>query len=204
MYVQWLQEKIKQNNWGKREFMFWKDNGYDYAWLWQQLDFFTKKIETNQIESGRVCAIFGDYSPYSVALLLALIRNKNIIVPVSTAIEERRNYYGDTSQVEFIFEFNECGDFSIQKTGNSVSNQLLIVLQQLRSSGLVLYTSGSTGNPKADLYDFHILINQFRGFSKRAYIMEFCLLLALSALIFPHAICGNAKINHGLSRWKRF
>jgi long-chain acyl-CoA synthetase len=161
MYVQWLKDNIAQNTWGKKPFMIWRDQDYDYDWLLGQADAFETTIKTNTIGPGRVCAIAGDYSPYSAALLLALIANRNIIVPISTVVEDRRNYYCDVSQAEFIFEFNAKDEFIIKRTGSSITNPLLKKLQKSGSSGLVLFTSGSTGNPKAALYDFDRLLKNY-------------------------------------------
>lgn len=166
MYFQWLQEQIKQHDWHSKEFMFWKDASYDYAWLLRQVEIFIQELKAHNIESNRVCAMCGDYSPYSVALLLAFIENKNIIVPISTEIEEKKNYYSETSQAEFIFGFNEVGEFTIKQTDCSVTNQLLVDLKQCNSSGLVLFTSGSTGDPKAALYDFDQLLNNYHTVRK--------------------------------------
>ncbi len=161
MYFQWLKDKVEQNKWGKRQFMIWKGHNYDYDWLFDQVNSFKVTIHAHNIERGCVCAVLGDYSPYSVALLLALTTNKNIIVPISTTIEDQKTYYCNTSQVEFIFEFDRDGEFSIKKTSTSVTNQLLGSLKESGSSGLVIFTSGSTGGPKAALYNFDKLLNNY-------------------------------------------
>lgn len=175
MYLQWLKGKVRENNWEQKEFMLWEGKSYNYAWLFQQIGVFFDQIKANNVEQGCVCALFGDYSPYSVALFLALIENKNLIVPVSTEIDELKNYYCETAEVEFVFVLDKNGEFTIRQMDTVVRNQLLVDLRQQRSTGLVLFTSGSTGNPKAALYDFDKLLDNYQVVRK-----------AMRSLVFLH------------------
>ena len=161
MYFQWFQEQANQHDWLRKDFMLWNDHSYDYYWLIQQVEFFTQELKAHNIEHNRVCALCGDYSPYSVALLLALVNNKSIIVPISTEVEKKKDYYSVTSQAEYIFDFNDAGEFLIRRTDRAVTNPLLTDLKQQNASGLVLFTSGSTGDPKAALYNFDRLLNNY-------------------------------------------
>ena len=63
--------------------------------------------ETNQINKGTVVAIEGDFSPNSIALLLALIEKACIIVPLTNTSNRNENKLFNIAQVEFIFRIDE-------------------------------------------------------------------------------------------------
>src|SRR5574344_739765 len=80
----WFIENFKKFD--KKIAIVFKNQNYSYGDLYNQI----KKIENellHTIEKGKVVSILSDYSFESIALLIALYKNKNIIVPITTTIE---------------------------------------------------------------------------------------------------------------------
>ena len=82
--MSWFIENFKKFD--KKISIVFKNQNYSYDDLYNQI----KKIENEllpTIEKGKVVSILSDYSFESIALLIALYKNKNIIVPITTTIE---------------------------------------------------------------------------------------------------------------------
>lgn len=79
--MSWFIENFKKFD--KKIAIVFKNQNYSYGDLYNQI----KKIENEllpAIEKGKVVSILSDYSFESIALLIALYKNKNIIVPITT------------------------------------------------------------------------------------------------------------------------
>lgn len=162
MYYGWLLTKIRKNNWGDKPFVIWRGQNYSYSWLLERSEEYSNYLSEKEITLGKIVAVEGDYSPQISALILALIKNKNIIVPISTDSETKKKYYLETSESEYICAIDASVDeISITQTDITVDNHLLLQLITQGSSGLVLFTSGSTGQPKAALHNLDKLLMKY-------------------------------------------
>ena len=86
MYVNFLIKKFEENS--KKNAIVWKNKTFTYEWLLKSYYFWLDQLNKKSIPSGSVVVIEADFSPTSIALLLALINNNIIIVPITS-----RNYY---------------------------------------------------------------------------------------------------------------
>ena len=118
--------------------------------------------EQEGIGPGTPVALIGDFSFASVALLLALIARKAVVIPLT---EQSWASLGDLiDDVAPQFVVNACGpDLSVQRRPGKPPNSLYRILIERGSSGLVLFTSGSTGRPKAVVHDFEKLLQKFKA-----------------------------------------
>src|SRR5260221_13705924 len=73
-------------SWGQREGLIHDNETWSYAQLCGLVDGWTAELKRPGILPGRSLAICGDYSPQVCALLLAALANRNIIVPLSSAM----------------------------------------------------------------------------------------------------------------------
>ena len=67
-----------------------------YDDLINQYNDFSEWLKQNSIPQGAVVSFDGDYSPQSISLLLALTKNKNIIVPLS---RDSRNHFEEFREI---------------------------------------------------------------------------------------------------------
>jgi acyl-coenzyme A synthetase/AMP-(fatty) acid ligase len=134
-------------------------------------------------------ALLADFSPDSTAALFALIRHRCIVVPITTAVGAQQAAFLDLSECEYVLDLRNGAGRAVL-TGRSACHHLLAHLKAKGHPGLVLFSSGSTGQSKAALHDFVPLLKKFEH--SRAATRT------LSFLLFDH-IGGVNTMLHTLS-----
>lgn len=160
MSVHWLLERMQEQS--NKAALVWHDQSFTYGWLLDTVSRWQDQLAKYQIDAGHVVAIDADYSPSVCALLLALIENKDIIVPLTPAVGPQKSAFLDIAEVEAVFAFDEDERWQLNKRPAGVSHPLMRGLIQRRAPGLVLFSSGSTGKSKAALHDFNELLEKFK------------------------------------------
>lgn len=118
-------------------------------------------IISSTFDQKKVVVISGDYSFNSIAILFALCRHKCIFVPIISKNDEEIEKKLDVSSPDFIIDSNSLKIKPFQKKNKSTINSYYSDLFNLHKSGLVLFSSGSTGNPKAMVHDFDNLLSTY-------------------------------------------
>lgn len=108
------------------------------------------------VRAGEVVALVGDFNARSIADLLTLIDRKAIIVPLSKATRPEHGYSFGTAQVEWYVE-----DGAATRMNQRASHVLLGELRAKGYPGLVLFSTGTTGRPKAILHDLTAFLRRF-------------------------------------------
>jgi len=111
-----------------------------------------KGLDLSGIKKGNVVALIGDFDPQSILTLLQLIDKKVILVPLT--IDTR--YFFESALVDVVIE----GD-SIKYLEQEKSHELIIQLRSKEHAGLVLFSTGTTGRPKAILHDLTLFMLRF-------------------------------------------
>jgi len=86
MSIDFLLEKFKEHS--KQPAIIWNNETLTYLDLIKKYEEAENFISENNILPGQVTALTGDFTPNTIALLLALISNQNIIVPLNAPIKE--------------------------------------------------------------------------------------------------------------------
>jgi acyl-coenzyme A synthetase/AMP-(fatty) acid ligase len=132
-----------------------------YEELINKYNDFVDWLEQNNVPQEAVVSFDGDYSPQSISLLLALTKNKNIIVPLS---RDSRNHFTEFRKIASTeYDISLSGDKpEVTVTGRKAEHSLYNELKQRESPGLVLFSSGSTGKSKGIVQDLNKLMEKFR------------------------------------------
>lgn len=136
-----------------------------YADFAKKIEDYSGQIRQAGVKAGAVVAVEGGYSPDVIAMLFALMDNKNIVVPISTESKEDIKYDED-GFINWYFTEGEDGyTYEFLQEGTDVG--LIADLRRDQSPGLVLFSSGSTGKSKAILHDLNRLIEKFLRTNKK-------------------------------------
>src|SRR5947209_2206243 len=71
----------------KHPSIIWNDKSFNYDDLIKKINLAKEFLRTKKINEGEVISLRGDFTPNAVALMFALIDNKNIIVPINFFIK---------------------------------------------------------------------------------------------------------------------
>jgi len=173
MYIDYIFNVFKEN---KSDIsIIWKGNKYSYKSLRKNIEKSILLIDSYRIKPGTVVALVGDFSPNSIALLLALIKKVCIIVPLSGSTNTSEKQLFDIARVEFSFIINENDDITTEKFSQISDNEYYKLIREKEHPGLVLFTSGTTGEPKAAVHDFLALLEKFKLRRKALRTLNFLL-----------------------------
>lgn len=167
----------------------WDDKSYDYAWLSARIRRHIADLSVLGIAPQRVILLEGDFTPSSVALFLALIELGVILVPVTQQSGRNRSFL-EIAEVECKVWLEPDDSIAMETTGQNATHPIYKVLRERKHPGLVLFSSGSTGAPKAAVHDFVPLLAKFDT-PRQAY-------RAISFLLYDH-IGGINTMLHTLS-----
>ncbi|MBM4780053.1 MAG: AMP-binding protein [Archangiaceae bacterium] len=138
------------------------DQPSTYRWLLERTRHWSAEFQRLGIE-GRSVALEADYSPIAIAVVLALIERGNVVVPLTSTVESRKPEFRAIAEVSarIIIGADEQPRCEVDPAP-APKNELLTRLLATGHPGLVLFSSGSTGAPKAALHDFIPLLEKFK------------------------------------------
>lgn len=170
----WLTDRI--GTWGEEEAVVGGEGSVSYRWLRQEVDRWLERLAGEGIGQGQMAALEGDYSPGVCALLLALIENRNIVIPLAHSSAPQRDRFLEIAEAQVTFRFDGQDACRIERLPTKVTHPLLNTLRREGAPGLVLFSSGSTGEPKASLHRFDRLLEKFQAPRQRLRTLSFLLL----------------------------
>src|SRR5436309_3337481 len=97
MSAHWLVQQFEE--WADRTALVWKDQSFTYQWLKDAVSYWQGQLVAQGVRPGEVVALDGDYSPRVCALLLALVENRNVVVPLTSATGQQKPEFMSTAQV---------------------------------------------------------------------------------------------------------
>ena len=173
MFIDFMIDVFTENR--GREAIIWKDEACSYDRLLHLIEKWKTVIDSYDIEQGTVVALEGDFSPNTIALMQSLIEKPCIIVPLNNSSQKNRAKLLEIAQVEFVFSVNENDEVTTERRPITASNELYSSLRQRQRPGLVLFTSGTSGEPKAAVHDLPALLEKFKTKRKSLRTVNFLL-----------------------------
>ncbi|HEY4304303.1 MAG TPA: long-chain fatty acid--CoA ligase [Gemmatimonadaceae bacterium] len=157
----WLFERMAQTE--SSVALVWNNERTTYGALARRVHDWERELTELRIGAGAVVAIEGSFSPTAVSLLLALIRRRAIAVPLTVATRPQRDIHESVAEIQATFTIDDADQWTVAKHERTVANPLTSRLIARDNPGLVIFSSGSSGAPKAVLHDAAALLNKFRA-----------------------------------------
>lgn len=160
MYIDFLLQVFLENQ--EKDAIIWKENTYSYKWLLDSYNIAKARIEKDNIPRQAVVVIEADFSPWSVAYLLAFIESGSIVVPLTNSVSHKKDEFFEIINPWGLYTIKDSDEVKFQKINSKDSHVLYEKLRDFYHPGLILFSSGSTGKSKAALHDFVPLLNKFK------------------------------------------
>jgi acyl-CoA synthetase (AMP-forming)/AMP-acid ligase II len=113
-------------------------------------------VDLSMIKRGEVVAIIGDFNPSSILMLLRLIDLGAVVVPLTRETKHEHEYFFNAALVDVVISHD-----GIVRRQHNERNELIDLLRSRDHAGLVLFSTGTTGRPKAILHDLTQFLKRF-------------------------------------------
>jgi long-chain acyl-CoA synthetase len=154
--------------------IIWKGQYITYSYILTRIKHW--ETEFNTIEGNAIVGLEGDFSPETIAILYALIQNNNIVVPFDINHHEKNLKKYEIAELDYMIRITDESVITFEKLlGPIVKHSLYQTLFENNNPGLVLFTSGSSGIPKAAVHNFSLLLNKFKIKRKALKTINFLL-----------------------------
>ncbi len=143
-----------------RDAIVWRGDIYSYDTLLNRILYWEKELVF--IDPGSIVGLESDFTPETVAILFALVSKKAIVVPLDISHGKKNIQKSEIAGLNFnilVESETEVKISHVSRTG--VCNEYYEEIANRHVSGLVLFTSGSSGLPKAAVHDFSKLLSKF-------------------------------------------
>lgn len=144
-----------------------------------------KALQDAGVADGSIAAVRGEFAPSTIGMMLAIIQKGCIYVPIATAVKDAEQYKR-ISEAQYCIE----GDDISHIKSTPPSHEILRSLQKKGEAGLVLFSSGTTGEPKAAVHSLIPMLGKYKKGGKP--------LRSVAFLLFDH-IGGFNTVMYSLS-----
>lgn len=179
----------KFRSFGDKNALIFDDSSFTYKEFVEQIEDYKAVLSQNEIRA-KVVALLGDYSFYNLALFFALTELKNIIVPITSPLQNIQDDLIKESFCQAIITTTTINKNRLlfENLDQLTSHNMIEKLKIENSAGLVLFSSGSTGKPKAMIHNLDNLLETFKDKKARSLNM-------LVFLMFDHIGGLNTVFN---------
>jgi long-chain acyl-CoA synthetase len=129
------------------------------------------------IEPGDVVAVVGDFDADSIALAFRLLDEGTILMPLTHGTDADHEYFFQSGFAQWVIRGSDRQS-RLDRLATQ-SNDLLADLRKDGHPGIIFFSSGTTGRPKAILHDFEKFVAKF--------VAPRPALRTLNFLLFDHA-----------------
>jgi acyl-CoA synthetase (AMP-forming)/AMP-acid ligase II len=193
--LSWFRQRLERHR--TTTAAVWHDTEVSYGELLDRVDNWRQRLADRGLSTGDVCAIIGDDSIDACAVLLAALFDEMIAVPLCSLSPDRYPYCIDTSQARAVIDCRAAAaDVTLHTARTAAaSHPLFDALRSQPAPGLVLFSSGSSGEPKAVLWDAQRLVARHREVRRAYRTLVFLRLDHIGGInTLFHVLCGGQTL----------
>jgi len=149
--------------------------------------------------AGRVVSLEAEYGIEAIAAMFGAAVGGNILVPISRGADAHREMFLALADVEFRLR-PDAGSRALVATGRQASHAHYQALRGDETAGLVLFSSGTSGSPKAAVHNLGRLLNKFivrRQAYRTLVFMQLDHIGGLNTLFYTLANGGTVVVAEG-------
>lgn len=166
------------------------NGSFTFQELISQINTYSTTLTKQTNIKNKVIVIDSDYSFYSIALLFALVKFDCIIVPIVKTTEVEFTSKVAASEGNVIIQFDGNHNLNFENLNDfAINHEDYLTIIEKNRSGIVLFTSGTTGVPKVMVHDFNNFMDGFKP-PRRQKSLRFLLFL-----MFDHIGGLNTLLN---------
>lgn len=158
--LDWLFRRFADH--ASRDAVICDNSRLSYAELVDSILLVRKSLQVSGVSTGDCVAVEADFSAPAICAFLAVASLSCVVVPLSPGSEQSRQQRLTSANANFLVSINSTDQPIITALPRSDKNHLLMELEKTGSAGLILFSSGSTGEPKAALHRLNPMIEQHR------------------------------------------
>jgi long-chain acyl-CoA synthetase len=146
----------------EREAIVWRGKSYTYRWLDENWRLWSERLESAALGQQAVVVLEADFSPAAIAAFLALIERGCVVVPLLRSTRGDRQRIYRIAQAEHRLRIDETEAWNLEALAGEADHPHYQTLRERAHPGLVLFSSGTSGEPKAAVHDVVPLLAKYR------------------------------------------
>ncbi len=192
MSLQWLLDRFRERE--DDDAVVWRDQTCSYGDLLTKIEAAGRFLQDQGVESGEGVMLDADFSPNAIALLLAAMAHRTVVVPIAShVVNLDRERYRRIVEASWSISVSDDDSYHAARDPIEVTHELLRQVQSRKAPGLILFTSAMTGEPKAALHDLEVLLTRFQESRHSQRMITFLLfdhIGGFNTLMYTLANCG--------------
>lgn len=148
---------------------------YTYQQLIDRVKFYDSFLKQNNIRKNSLVSVFSNTGFDAISLFLSLCKNKMTIVPVSYISKNKKHEFQETATADYEISFVNGKPALKNLKSKGPKHEYYQTIFERDSSGLVVFSSGSTGKNKAAIHDLNFIFEKFTKKRRKMRIVSFLL-----------------------------